>query len=142
MSAFICDNKTISAIALAFVQYQVSFDGLPPKSGIDIVLVDLHKEATRIGQALLEQNYASVNYRYRENTETPEFVLEDVKIDEGIVIGCMECYEYQACETDDWKNSYIRNNLLRLQQKILYRLLYARNMHIPYGYDGFNMMEG
>lgn len=142
MSAFICDNKTITAIARAFVEYGVEFRGGEPKSAMDMILVDTNKETKRIGQALLAENYRSVNYRYSEETEVPEFEPERLeKLDQGIVTGCIACYEYQACETDDWEETLIYKDLQKLKQKILYSLLRGYNMQVPYGYGGHNMME-
>lgn len=142
MSAFICDNKTISVLARAFFDYQVTFEGLPPKSGIDMILVDVNKEVDAIGQALLDYNYKSVNYRYSEDEKAPEFHCEEVTFDEGIVLGCLECYDYQACEPEDYYESYIYKNLLRMKDALLKRLIRKAGMKVPYGYDGHNMMEG
>ena len=141
MSCFICNNSTITVLARAFVDYQVTFYGLPPKSDIDIILVDLNKEVKSIGQALLEQNYLSVNARYNENTETPEFEPVDVEYDEGTVLGCIGCYEYQACETDNWNDCWVRRNLDSLKEKITYRMAKKLGYKIPYGYDGFDVLE-
>lgn len=141
MSAFICNDETISVLARAFFDYQVSFEGLPPKSDLDYILCDVKKEVNQIGQALLQQNYDSVNYRYRTNELTPEFQCKDVNYDEGTVLGCIACYEYQACETEGYHDSYIHKNIERLKDKILARLVRKLKLKVPYGYGNFDMTE-
>lgn len=126
MSAYVVDNKTISALAKAFEQYEVRYeaenyvDTNPFKTN---AFVDLGALRHDIGQSLLDQNYKSVNYRYSEDTPTPPFTFEDVDIDEGVVYGCIRCYNYQACETDDYFDSYIFKSLEQLKAKMLERLI-------------------
>lgn len=133
MSAYICDDETISAIAKAFVDYGVMFDAkdYKPTTSWFIDVNELRKE---IAQSLLNQNYESVNYRYGEDTPTPPVNYIDVVIDEGIVYGCIKNYEYQSCETDDWYGSRIRFSLKQLERKILERCLNKLGMKVPYGY--------
>ena len=140
MSAFIVDNKTISVLAKAFVQYGVTFQAEGYEKPIQII-VNFKELYTGIGQALLEQNYASVNYRYNDDTETPEFEYTDVEINEGMVYGCIACYNYQACETDDYYESDLYGSLLRLKDKLIERLLRREGMEAPYGYDGHDILE-
>lgn len=142
MSAFICNNETITCIARAFVEYGIEFRGGEPKDWMDTIVVDVKKETKRIGQALLAENYRSVNFRYRENTEVPEFEPARIeKLDAGIVTGCIACYEYQSCETNDWEDTLVYKDLQILKEKILYSLLRGYNMKVPYGYGGFDMLE-
>ncbi len=141
MSAFICNNETITCIARAFVEYGVEFRGGEPKSAMDMILVDTNKETKRIGQALLAENYRSVNFRYNENTEVPEFEPAEVEFDEGTVLGCIDCYEYQSCEPDDWEETLVFKDLVELKATILKRLVKRLGMKVPYGYGGFDMLE-
>lgn len=139
MSAYICDNKTISALAKAFVHYGITFkDNITSQQAFIIV----NDEYKRIGQSLLDQNYRSVNYRYGEDTKTPEFEYEDVEIDEGIIYGCISCYDYQACETDDYFESAIHHSLMNLKEQLLERLIKRCGMKAPYGYNGHDMLGG
>ena len=57
MSAYICDNKTISALAKAFVDYGITFTDNTTSQQAFIIVNDEYK---RIGQSLLDQNYRSV----------------------------------------------------------------------------------
>jgi len=63
--------------------------------------------AAAVGQMLMEQNGASVNYRYSESIAyryshgrpaSTEWELVDV-------LTAIDCYEYQACETPDWEQT-------------------------------------
>lgn len=134
MSAYIVNNKTISAIVKGFRVYNAAFAAEDYKEAASITTgVDITSNA--MGQALVNQNYKSVNFRYSRNTETPKYNYEDVKINEGILLGCIDCYEYQACETDDYFNSEIHYSLLRLKNKILKRMIKEKGQEIPWGYE-------
>ena len=143
MSAYVVNNETITCIAKGFVEYGVSFRGGAPKDWMDEIIVDTNKEIKRIGQALLEANYKSVNFRYSEENEAPEFEPAELTegFDEGKVIGCIVCFDYQACELDDWEDSIICKDLNRLEHQILDRLLRRSGMEVPYGYGGHNILE-
>lgn len=134
MSAYIVDNKTIHAIVKGFRVYVVAFEA-EDYNNVVSVITSVKAMSNVIGQSLLNQNYKSVNCRYRENTETPKYNYEDVKINEGILIGCIDCYEYQACETDDYFNSDIHYSLLRLKNKIIERMIKEKGQEIPWGYE-------
>lgn len=123
MSAYIVDNETISALAKAFDVYEVSYKADNFVNTNNGIFVNVGRLRRDIGQSLLDQNYKSVNYRYNEDTPTPKFEYEDVEIDEGIVNGCIDCYNYQACETDDYFESDIYRSMLRLKNKMLERLI-------------------
>lgn len=129
MSCYICDNKTISVIARAFRDYEVGF--------MDNSCECL-TNPTEIGQALLNQNYASVNYRYGEETVPPKFRLDyTAQYDEGDVFGCVQCYSYQANETNDWYESNIHYSIERLIKTITERLVKRCGMRIPWGYGNY-----
>jgi hypothetical protein len=58
-----------------------------------------------VGQVLLNENFRSVNYLYRRDTETPAFQLARLRrrYTPVEVLKALGCYSYQACETPDWK---------------------------------------
>lgn len=141
MSCFVCDNKTISAIVKGFIEYQVTYsDGKSYKPDF-IILMD--KERMRIGQSLLNCNIDAYWERYGkgENENYDTFEYEDVEIDEGIVYGCMKCFEYQACELDDYYRSEIHESLKKLEKRLLERLIRKGGMKAPYGYGSFDMLS-
>lgn len=63
------------------------------------------ENAPKVAAILMAQNVRSVNSKYAENTGNAyvfEYLPEAHKRPIGNIIGALECYEYQACETDDW----------------------------------------
>jgi len=88
VSAYIVNDETISVIVKGFVEYDV-----------DYTADDYRPDRCSIGQSLLNQNYKSVNYRYNESTKPHSFQYTNININEGMLLGCIDCYEYQACET-------------------------------------------
>ena len=134
MSAYIVSNKTISAIAKAFVDWGVGFlsEDYAPPIGFITPLKELYEA---VGQSLLNQNYASVNCRYGEETPTPKFTYEEVDINEGIVYGCIANYNYQACETPDYWESHLYRSLVDLKEFMLKRFIKRSGYDIPYGLD-------
>lgn len=134
MSCYIVNDETITVIAKGFVEYGVGFEADDYKKKIRII-VDQKAEIEEIGQSLLNQNYASVNARYRENTPTPKFEMKQVKFNEGILLGCVNCYEYQSCETDNFYDSKLWYSLERLKDKILRSLIARQGQEIPWGYE-------
>lgn len=71
----------------------------------------------------------------------PKFEYEDVAIDEGMVYGCIQCYEYQACEKPDYFDSLVHYSLKGLERKLLERLLRAKGLQAPWGYDGHDILD-
>lgn len=145
MSCFICDMETISVIVKGFIKYgytgriaqYCADDYTEPAQGI----YDIQALRQAIGQSLLNQNYNSVNCRYNEDTKPLKFQYIDVEINEGILYGCIHCYEYQSCETEDYYNSDIHFSLERLQNVIMERLLREAGQEAPYGYNSYNMFD-
>ena len=59
------------------------------------------------GQALLDQNIASVNYRYNDNIEPESFRYDPFQRSYTVVEILKACksYIYQSCETPDWEKT-------------------------------------
>lgn len=137
MSAYVVSHETISVLVKGFEIYGVDYKA-------ENINNDLNKKK-RIGQSLLDQNYASANIRYSENELnsfiTPEFIYKDLDVDAGMIYGCIQCYEYQACETDDYFESKLHFSLTRLKDAMLKRYIRNENLRIPYGYNGYDVGE-
>lgn len=134
MSAYVVSHETISVLVKGFEIYGVDYKA-------ENINNDLNKKK-RIGQSLLDQNYASANQLYSENElVTPEFIYKDLDVDAGIIYGCIQCYEYQACETDDYFESKLHFSLMRLKDAMLKRYIRNENLKIPYGYNGYDVGE-
>lgn len=142
MSAYVVDDKTISALAKAFVDYGVDFKAenftMPSLCG---VLFNTEEMKQAIGKRLLEQNCISVNGHYGDNNTADDYVYEDVKIDEGIILGCIRCYNYQTCECEGYYDSVLYNSLLGLKEKLLERFIKRAGYEVPWGYEALELNE-
>lgn len=60
----------------------------------------------RVGQMLLDENYASVNFRYGQN-EAAVFIPGDrfAPVTPIQTLKALDCYEYQSCEHPGWRFS-------------------------------------
>lgn len=96
MSAFTVDTAHIDTIVNAMRQYA----GVPVPTGAE----------RNIGQMLWDENFASVNYRYRENESAPVYAptLTDEPLSPIAVLKALDCYEYQSCEHPGWEESDAR----------------------------------
>lgn len=139
MSCYIVSDKTISVIAKAFVVYGVDFkDGYVNFDEFDLIL--LNGRFPKIGKGLLKQNLLSYYARYQDektlkhiNEKIESFKYEDVELNPGLIFGCIECYEYQACETKDYEISQIHYSLMRLKNKVCRKLIEENGYEIPWG---------
>lgn len=133
MSAYIVDKETIDVIVQGFERYGLRFvaEGYKEPRGIIVNMRDINNA---IGQVLLNQNYKSVNTRYRECNEPYLYEYSEVKMDEGLLLGCIECYEYQACETEDYFESLLHDSLMDLKICMLKRFIRQAGQEIPWGY--------
>lgn len=98
MSAFICDDRHISALACYAVENGL-LEGQTPNSD---------KTDQEIVASLLHAaNVESVNARYSESTEEPfEFGFVETRMTPAVqVIKAAHCYQYQACEHGGWEGS-------------------------------------
>jgi len=110
MSAFIVSDTHINALvsyATGGGPFRVS-DGNPQE----------------LGQMLVNENYRSVNYRYRERDEPHTFryrpYIKPLKPVE--VIKLCDCYDYQSCETDDYEKSEAYRLIQGIRSKALHLL--------------------
>jgi hypothetical protein len=85
--------------------------------GFNEQVVNIPKTADLLGQDLVDENYASVNYRYasHDDPETPpEYHWQPVaevqaeKLSALLllqIINAVNCYDYQTCEHPAWTDS-------------------------------------
>src|SRR5262245_4325164 len=108
MSAFVVDKIHIDVLVSAGLRF--SRPDMPMRWYLDDdacshALTD--ETATKVGQMLWRENLRSVNYRYQENE--PETLYRFVPLpgrpDPVKVLKALSCFEYQACETPDWRQS-------------------------------------
>lgn len=137
MSAYIVNDETISAIVKGFEIYGATYnaEGYKKPNSIIINMTDLRNS---IGQHLLNQNYASVNCRYREDGEPRKFEYVDIpNINPGMILGCINCYDYQTCEADiegrDYFESDLHYSLKQLEKCMLEHYIMRDGLEIPWG---------
>lgn len=63
--------------------------------------------AKQIGQMLWDENHASINYRYSEDSSAPEYEPEmiEAQLNDAILARQIACYGYQSCEHPEWETS-------------------------------------
>lgn len=113
MSCHVVSDLTISAIVAAMAHTDFEPASLKDeKSGVK------YNPATCgqiVGQMLLDANYASANEYYGKHTRAHEFKLTQKQDGKPFTLGekygCIECYEYQACQQPGYDNSEIRGAL-------------------------------
>lgn len=129
MSAYIVDNRTIDIILDGMDDLDIGVytggDWICPRHSV--------AERQAVGQMLLDANYESVNARYDESDKAPEYQrVLPFPVDDlyrfpsikslNILLGCIWNYEYQACESDEWESSPLRNALAQLEHEAMRRV--------------------
>ena len=135
MSCYIVGKKTIDIIVKGFEDYGVDSRAADYKTDHCRLIVLRGCQNDAIGQSLLNQNYASVNYRYDEGNKAPKYRFSDVEYDEGMLLGCINCYIYQACETEDFFETDLYKSLQRLRNAMFERLIREKGQDIPWGVE-------
>ena len=119
MSAYIVSDETVSVIVKAFEIYHICYYAK------DYDIEDLDKKRLSLGQSLVDQNYRSVNYRYIDQMAPHKFEFTDInlmvngKLDTGLIVGCIDCYEYESSENKEYYGSSIQYYLKSLKNAIL-----------------------
>lgn len=78
-------------------------------------MLRLNAKGKTRSQALKNYNVEAVNIRYNEDSKPTEFHFEDVEINEGITVGCIDCYCYQAGENPAFYESKLYRSLQGLK---------------------------
>lgn len=101
MSAFIVEDIHIDAIVTFMDDTQESL-----YAGGIIFKATLIDDLQRVGQILMDENYRSVNARYQTKTPAPVYRYRQTPAFKPVVIlALLACYQYQACETEDYYQS-------------------------------------
>lgn len=126
MSAFICNNEHINAM----LQAAFSTKALPwPPSYYWEENGKAESRCIRrtdqaIGQKLVNENFASVNYRYQENRIAYVFQVLPFQKRYPLVqlLKACNCYIYQACEHPEWEESEAHAIVKALKARAIVRL--------------------
>lgn len=99
MSAYVVTDEHIAAILQASSpQY--------PGDSFSYYWNDEQHCTKNLGQILLNENYRSVNFRYSKNDSPHEFQPKAIQQYKPVeILSLIAGYEYQACETDDWRET-------------------------------------
>lgn len=67
-------------------------------------------EADELGQMLWHENHLSIEARYGDEPNTPDYAYTGVEapLDDLIVFKQARCYDYQTCEHAGWESSRAR----------------------------------
>jgi hypothetical protein len=80
------------------------------------------EDPSALGQMLWEENHKSINARYTSRVEVcPRFTFKRPATSYGplAVIKQIDCYEYQSCEHDGWKDSKARRFCRDLKSRLI-----------------------
>lgn len=104
MSAYIVTDNHIHALINFAIAKRASFYFHPSREDVTT------SNAQEIGQTLLDENYRSVNYRYRETEAAPRYQTNGYRSvpDPVSALKLINCLDYQCCETDDWATTKAR----------------------------------
>lgn len=85
---------------------------------------DFWKDYIMLGQVLVDENYKSVNYRYREHTTPYVYVFHyDTKPRTPVqILKAINCLEYQSCGHPEYYSSLAYDILQNLVHSAIYLL--------------------
>jgi hypothetical protein len=122
MSAYMVNEDTLDLIASVAVWSNhglfiyASEGTLPPRGEITFAgegeaIYYRDQDMKHIKEELRLENIASLNARYPNDAGlagegAPFKAIYRDQVTYGEVLGALACYEYQACESDSWRNSY------------------------------------
>jgi hypothetical protein len=111
MSAFVVSDNHIDALVRVALCGPAEVDGsgrAPLFYGVQFAGRDItFGRADEVGAALVRENVASVNSRYRETKAVPPYSYGSAgaRLTAVQALKAVHCYEYQACEHPEWEAS-------------------------------------
>ena len=120
MSAFIVSDAHIAALVSFAVHHRITVRQLQGdgycKSG------DIGPD--NLGQALVDANYRSVNYRYEEEEAPPVYTHRHTLRSYTAVqiLKACGCYDYQACEAPEYSTSWAQDFVDRIRHRAIQTL--------------------
>lgn len=104
MSAWIVSKGHVDALVQA-----LAVEGLIP-----------FDQKTKVGQAMWDENYASINARYQESDKAPRYEFEGIEapLHDAIIVRQAGCFDYQSCEHGGWEGSESKRLLDALVTKL------------------------
>lgn len=127
MSAFVVNMEHIAAMVHAGLTYRRYGEiqwSVPDQTSRSTGLTE--DTATETGRMLVRQNVRSVNHRYRDNDDPDELAAEfEYKPSTARnmtpveVLKLIACYEYQACESPDWRRTEAHEFCQALRNRLI-----------------------
>ena len=114
MSAYVVEDYTINAMIGFYVSGRYNQCTV--------------NEAKKMAQTLINENYRSVNYHYRENQNPhktnyqEKWALCSDRFGAAQILKLCDCYDYQACETDNYYQSEAANIVQKIRGYAIHRL--------------------
>lgn len=120
MSAFMCSDVHINLLASFAAHHRIAYywqDATLPVLG----------EEEKTARMLQAANARSVNYRYAHNIDAQchddpiEYrdVYNPAKHSATLVLKQVQCFDYQACEPNDWRDSQAHALMDAIQSKAI-----------------------
>jgi hypothetical protein len=121
MSAYIMNDDEIDTIVSYFLS-SITGEGAWVRLGESEWDYLTKGNADKVAAILMAENVRSVNAKYRENVTNPYVFKFDPTASRrpiGNIIGALDCYEYQACEAEDWDKSLAHEIVQMLRKHLL-----------------------
>lgn len=116
MSAFILDENHIRVIISYAIENGARISH-PTTYGLWVDVTPEH------GQILVDENYASVNYRYDKNNEPYTYQHKPVHKNFVQVIKAVDCYVYQSCEHPQFYRSQAYEIVQAIKEQAFRKML-------------------
>jgi len=122
MSAYIVEDAHIDALINFAISKKASYYFTGNNRRIDFT----KETANEIGQHLLNENFRSVNHRYRNEYGKPHKYNFKFKLTPAhspvAILKAINCLEYQSCEHDEWETSEAYKILDGIKSYAIYAL--------------------
>lgn len=124
MSAFVVHPEHINVLIWAGLRrtgglpYQLSWEHGNPTTTTTLD----HDNRDAIGQMLIAENTASVNYRYNESNPAQDYSYrqpQHTTWSPAEILNALHSYEYQACEHPGWPTSQAHHFCRALERHIM-----------------------
>ena len=134
MSAYVVSDRHINTLVQALAHDPYRSDLTLP-SGITLNVSQSPEDRQTVAQILLDENVRSFNSRYPSHASAPARIRYQSQppVDAVTILKACECYDYQASETEDYKDTDAAHLIAHLRIQTI-RTLPGYN-EAPWGLD-------
>jgi hypothetical protein len=125
LSAYIVNHSHIDALLSYAIKHNVCYVVRETNALIEITA----RNASEIGRILLDENERSVRHRYADSDDVPGTIGEEgasykfrnwpVLPEALIILKACDCFDYQACETDDYDTTLANRIITAIRKKAI-----------------------